>query len=149
MPYGLWLLIGGLLVIAEALAPGFVLLWFGVAALVTGGLVFFAPDLAWPWQFLCFGAVSLASLLLWFQLRPKGDGQDGSTLNRRGNAMIGKLVTLETAIKNGTGSARIGDGVWTVRGVDTPAGTVVQIVASDGAVLEVAPATRSDSEPAH
>jgi membrane protein implicated in regulation of membrane protease activity len=43
----------------------------------------------------------------------------------------------ESAIENGAGRVRVGDGVWNARGPDAPAGASVVIVAADGTCLTV------------
>ena len=50
------------------------------------------------------------------------------------------LVALSgcTAVVDGTGTVRIDDTVWRIRGPDTPAGSRVRIVQADGASLTVA-----------
>jgi membrane protein implicated in regulation of membrane protease activity len=51
--------------------------------------------------------------------------------------LIGRTVTVESAIENGQGRVRVGDGVWNARGPDAPAGASVVIVAADGTCLTV------------
>jgi len=47
-----WLVFGLVLLILEILAPGFFFIWFGLAALVTGGLAFLlSSTAAFGWQF--------------------------------------------------------------------------------------------------
>src|SRR6266496_1373696 len=55
----LWVILGGILIIAEVFTPGFVLLWFGVGALAAAlAAVFGVSSLAL--QFLIFSLVSIA-----------------------------------------------------------------------------------------
>jgi membrane protein implicated in regulation of membrane protease activity len=57
--------------------------------------------------------------------------------NARATRLIGRIVTVESAIENGAGRVRVGDGVWNARGPDMPAGASVVIVAADGTCLTV------------
>ena len=72
----------------------------------------------------------------------RGDQQpaDQPFLNRRNDAMVGRVFTLETPIVDGVGTVRVGDTVWRVNGPDTPAGNRVTVTRADAAMLFVAPA---------
>ncbi|HWN97827.1 MAG TPA: NfeD family protein [Blastocatellia bacterium] len=54
----LWLILGVLFIVAEIFTTGFVLLWFGVGALIAGLLAFLG--LGPPFQVVAFLAVSIA-----------------------------------------------------------------------------------------
>ena len=125
--YGWWSL-GLLLLIAEMIAPGIFLMWLGLAALLTGGVDWLFPHLAWHWQLIVFAAFAAA---LVFGLRPllsseENDGPD-TTLNRRLHALVGRAATLDNPIVNGRGEVRFGDTIWRVSGPDLPAGTTVTV----------------------
>ena len=61
-------------------------------------------------------------------------------LNKRADALVGRVFTLEKPIIDGSGTVKIDDTVWRVAGPDTPAGSRVKIVQADGASLTVAAA---------
>jgi membrane protein implicated in regulation of membrane protease activity len=61
-------------------------------------------------------------------------------LNKRTEALIGRVFTLEKPIIDGSGTVRIDDTIWRVAGPDAPAGSRVRIVQADGASLTVAAA---------
>ena len=65
-----------------------------------------------------------------------------STLNRRGEQMIGRTAVLSEPIQNGRGKAKIDDSVWRVEGSDLPAGTQIKVTGVDGAILKVEAAAR-------
>jgi len=70
--YWHWLVLGMVLLIAEVFAPAFVIVWFGVAALIVGGLLFLAPTLDISWQLLLWGLLSAGLALAWFRwLHPR------------------------------------------------------------------------------
>ena len=58
-------------------------------------------------------------------------------LNERAARLIGQTVTVETAIENGKGRVKVGDGVWNARGPDAPSGAQVRVVGADGTCLTV------------
>ena len=59
-------------------------------------------------------------------------------LNRRAEALVGRVFTLEKPIVDGFGTVRIDDTIWRVAGPDVPAGSRVRVVQADGANLTVA-----------
>jgi membrane protein implicated in regulation of membrane protease activity len=136
-----WLILGVILMALEVLAPGIFLLWLGLAALLVGLLTFvFHPS--WQVEILLFAAFAIAAVPLWRRLaRGSTAGSESNPfLNRRAEALIGRVFTLEKPIIDGAGTVRIGDTVWRVAGPDTPAGTRVKIVQVSGADLTVAAA---------
>jgi membrane protein implicated in regulation of membrane protease activity len=134
-----WWIIAGLCLVAEALTPGFVFLWLGVSAAVTGLLLAVAPDLGWRWQSLAFTFLSLASVALWLAWRRGRAPTKDSGLNSRAEACVGRVAVLETPLGPGRhGRLRLGDTTWAATGPDLPTGTRVRIVAARGTILEVA-----------
>ena len=139
-----WWAFGGLLVIIEAFAPGFMFLWLGIPAGLVGVVLVVWPDLAFGYQLLLYAALSVLSLFAWRwfqQLHPAET--DHPTLNRRGAQYVGRQFGLVTPIVNGRGRIKLGDSSWAVAGPDLPAGQVVEVTGADGTVLQVRPATET------
>jgi membrane protein implicated in regulation of membrane protease activity len=135
-----WLILGLLLIGLETLAPGIFLLWLGTAAILTG-ILDYSFGLSWQVAFVVFAGLSLASVLVGRALSRRGDAAHGASLNRRGEALVGRRFTLDRPIASGEGRIRIDDTVWRAVGPDLPAGTDVTVRALDGATLLVEPAT--------
>ncbi len=132
-----WLIVGLALMGLELLAPGVFLLWLGLAALAVG-LLSFVIDWTWQTQIIAFALLSIAAVPLWRSVaRRSNNVTDQPHLNRRSDALVGRVFTLDKPIVDGAGTVRIDDTVWRVSGPDTPAGSRVQIVKSDGASLVV------------
>ncbi len=132
-----WLIAGLVLMGLELLAPGVFLLWLGLAALAVG-LLSFVIDWSWQTQIIVFALLSIAAVPLWRSLaRRSSNVTDQPHLNRRSDALVGRVFTLDKPIVDGAGTVRIDDTVWRVSGPDTPAGSRVQVVKSDGASLVV------------
>jgi membrane protein implicated in regulation of membrane protease activity len=72
--------------------------------------------------------------------RKVGPPNEAPLLNRRTEALVGRVFTLERPIVDGVGTVRIDDTIWRVRGPDGPAGSRVRVVHADGANLAVEPA---------
>jgi hypothetical protein len=134
-----WLIFGVVLMALELAAPGIFLFWLGLAALLVG-LTSFALDLSWQMQILLFALFAAAAVPLWRRLARNSAAVSLSNpfLNRRADALVGRVFTLEKPIVDGSGTVRIDDTVWRVAGPDTPAGSRVRIVQADGASLTVA-----------
>ena len=135
-----WLIAGALLGILELLAPGFFLVWMGAAAVATGIVTALVP-LPLAYQLGLFAIFAFAAVFagrLYYSSRhvPSSD----PNLNARAARLIGQTVTVDSAIENGKGRVRVGDGVWNARGPDAPAGASVVITAADGTCLTVEPA---------
>ena len=136
-----WLIFGIILMALEVAAPGVFLFWLGLAALLVG-LLSFVLHPSWQAELLMFAVFALAAVPVWRRLaRANGAGRDAKPfLNRRADALVGRVFTLEKPIVDGTGTVRVDDTIWRVAGPDAPAGSRVRVVRADGANLTVAAA---------
>ncbi len=133
----LWLVAALALVGAETVAPGLFLFWLGLAAGAVGLTLVVLP-LSVTAQLALFSVLAVLAVLAGRLFgRREGDAADAPFLNRRGSALVGRVLPLETALADGTGTVRIDDTVWRVNGPPAPAQTLVRIVRVDGAVLTV------------
>ena len=136
-----WLIFGFILMALEVAAPGIFLFWLGLAALLVG-LLSFALHPSWQTQLLMFAVFAAAAVPIWRRLARSDTSVSASNpfLNRRADALVGRVFTLEKPIIDGWGTVRIDDTIWRVAGPDAPAGSRVKIVQADGANLTVAAA---------
>ena len=135
-----WLAFGGILMVLEILAPGFVLFWLGLATLLVGIFLLAWPETPFAYQLLAYAGFSLLSVFAWFHwLKREPAASDKPSLNRRGEQLIGRRAPVVDAIVNGRGRIKIGDGTWAVRGPDLPAGHMVEVIGADGTLLDVTP----------
>ena len=58
-----WWILGLLLLGVEIMAPGFVFIWFGLAALVVGGVALLTT-IGWQTQLILFAVLSLVMVLI-------------------------------------------------------------------------------------
>lgn len=142
-PHIFWLSLGGVLLVAEMLGGNGYLLWSGVAALLTGLLVWLLP-LGWEWQGGLFALLILLAAWLWWRWlarRVRRQSNTGSgALNQRGQQLIGQRFTLDAPLVNARGHLRVGDSSWPVRAdEDLAAGTRVEVIAVEGITLWVKP----------
>ena len=136
--YGWWLL-ALLLIAMEMIAPGYFMLWIGIAAGVMGLITLVAPNLSAIVQAVLFAALSIAACLAyWKFIRPFAERRnDQPLLNRRGQRMVGRRVVVIEPIINGRGKVKVGDGQWLAEGPDLPVGSEVEVIAVDGTTLRV------------
>lgn len=136
--YGWWLL-ALLLIAAELVAPGYFLLWIGLASAVMGLVMLVFPSLAFLAQAVLFAVLSVAvCYIYWKYIRPAAELRDDQPLlNRKGDRMIGRRLTVVDAIINGRGKVKVGDSVWLVEGNDCPVGTPVTVIAVNGTSLQI------------
>ena len=132
-----WFIAGGLLLVLEVLAPGAFMAWLGVAALVVGGISLYV-DWTWQAQFIAFAGFAVAAIPLWRRVAAKVEAPtDQPFLNRRAEALVGRVFTLEKPIVDGSGTMRVDDTVWRITGADLPAGSHVKVTGVDGTALRV------------
>ncbi len=135
-----WWALGGVLAILEVVAPGFVLIWLGLAALLVGVMLLIWPTMGLAFQLLAYAAFSVLSVFAWFRwLRTSPAETDQPGLNRRAEQTVGRRAQVVEPIVNGRGRIKLGDSTWSVTGPDLPAGRLVEITGSAGTVLEVRP----------
>ena len=58
-------------------------------------------------------------------------------LNDRGGQLVGQSAVVTHVIEGGSGRVRHGDTEWLARGPDSPPGTRMRIIGSEGTVLIV------------
>ncbi len=133
-----WIILGLVLVGIELIAPGIFFLWLGLAAIVTG-LLDAVLDLSWQAAFIVFALLSVAAVVLGRYVTRSNDQAEtpASHLNQRGQALVGRVFTLETPIKDGEGRIRVDDSSWRVTGADRFAGAKVRVVRVEGSTLVV------------
>ena len=132
-----WLIVAVILFVLDVLAPGFYMVWFGLAAAAVGVLVFAVP-METNWQILAFCGACVIFLMIGRALwSGEGHASDKPLLNQRARQLIGRTFALTAPIHGGRGRIAAGDGVWIVRGPDLPAGAMVRVKDADGTVLIV------------
>jgi membrane protein implicated in regulation of membrane protease activity len=135
-----WFILAAVLLLLEVMAPGTFMLWLGLSAFLVG-LISFAINWTWQYQCVAFAVFAIAAIPLWRRVGARAKSPtDQPFLNRRADAFIGRVFTLEKPIIDGSGTIGIGDTVWRVSGPDCPAGSRIKVAAVDGAMLRVEPA---------
>ena len=114
-----WWVLAAILLVFEMTLPGVVFLFLAIGAAASGALLAVAPGTSLEAQLGVFAVFAVASALA---LRPTLKRLQGrvaaSTLNARGEALVGQTFVLDTPILGGRGRARLGDGSWIITGPD-------------------------------
>jgi membrane protein implicated in regulation of membrane protease activity len=137
-PWWSWVVLAGILGLAEMGVPGAYLMWIALGAALTG----FADagfDLSLEGQLAMFAAATALSCSAGFfayrvMLRPQ---RGGPALNEPHRAMLGARGTVCERLLNGRGKVRIGDTVWLATGPDLAEGTAIVVSGTHGTRLIV------------
>jgi inner membrane protein len=132
-----WLVLGVALAILEILAPGFYLVWVGLAAILTAGATA-AFVLAWPAQGVIFATLSVASVFAaryYFQRAPIVSADP--LLNDRSSRLVGTVVTAVEPVDASQGRVKVGDSVWSAKGATAAVGDKLRVTAVDSGILIV------------
>jgi membrane protein implicated in regulation of membrane protease activity len=142
-PAWLWLIGGVLLLTAEVIAPGFSLIFIGVAGIATGvlSLMFGLPLVLQLAAFAIFALVSLRVGGRRFYAS-RYDHSADPLLNDRVARLLGRVVVVVQPVDSHGGRVRVGDSEWSARGGPAAAGDRVRIVDIEGNCLKVEPEHR-------
>lgn len=145
--YGWWLLALALVGV-EMIAPGYFMLWIGIAAAAMGIVTWLLPALPPLLQAVLFALFGVASCVAyWKFLRPLAEQRnDQPLLNRRGERMIGRHVVVAEDFVNGRGKVTVGDGQWLAEGPDVAAGVTVEVTGLRGTTLIVRTLDAADAQ---
>jgi membrane protein implicated in regulation of membrane protease activity len=141
MPWWAWITIGAMLLIAEMTIVDleFYLVLLGASALMVGLIGLSGIELAYWLQWVVFGVLSLASLVLfrrrvdpWLHPAPDQEIQQG---------VVGdEAIAVEPIAPGATGTVRLRGTTWTARNLDLdpiPAGASCRVEGSEGLELKI------------
>ena len=128
-----WAVVGVVLILAELALPAFVLLWFGVAAMLVAGLVWLVPGISLIAQVLVLIIASGGLVALWFKVvKP---GRHKTRLGMADAGVIGEVgVLIENVAPFKRGRVRF---QRPMVGADVPSGDRVRVLAVEGSLLSV------------
>lgn len=105
--YWHWILLGFALAALEIFLPSFMMLWFGVAAIAVGGLLFLIPTLSFTAQLFLFTALAIGATVAWFKfIRPLSKDKTQAGLGRE--SIIGQAgMVLKLPVDGQRGTLRL------------------------------------------
>lgn len=137
-----WIAAAVLFGFGEIVVPGAFLIFLAIAAAITGLVALALPDLPIAAQLISFTLWSAVTVFIgkrWYHDYPVASSDPN--LNDRAARLINEEVIVSSAIIDGEGRVRIGDGEWSASGPSVPAGSLVRIVGVEGSTLLVEPVT--------
>jgi|SRR6056297_886653 len=141
-PILIWFLIGLALILLEFVIPGFVIIFFGVAAWFVFILVSIFPGMAFWVQLMIFSVLSLGTLIfLRRSLKKKFFSENEGAGSESVDDFIGRTALVEKAIsKAKNGKVNFKGASWEAYAdQDIPEGVNVTIVGRDSIKLKVVP----------
>ena len=134
-----WLILAGLMFVLEILTAGFLVFWFGVAALLTMVLSIFVDSVVI--QIVVFIVLSFILVLATKPIVSKYVLKD-DMVKTNVYTVIGKtaITTVDIDLAKGTGQIKVGSDVWSAKSEDgefIPEGTMVEIVKVEGVKVVV------------
>ena len=85
-----WFVLGVLLILSELVLPAFAALWFGIAAIMVGVLLWLFPMMGFTTQLVIWIVLSVLCTLLWFKfIKPLSTDKTKAGLSRE--ATIGQV----------------------------------------------------------
>ena len=133
----LWTIGGVLLLIAEIIAPGFFLVFIGTAAIATGAFTLLF-DLGIAAQLALFALYAVIAFMVGRKVYANQNSESADPLlNDRSARLVGKVVTVVSAVDEHEGRVRVGDSEWSARGGPAAPGERVRILGVDGNCLKV------------
>lgn len=137
-----WAILGVALVSAELLVPAFVLVWFGLGALVVAVLVAVVPQASFIVQLLIWIMASVALVLLWFKvfktrLHRTVSGLSSAEAVGEPGLLVSDIGPFQKA-KVRFQTPLFGSDIWEcVSDEEIEAGTRVYVVSVDGSILKI------------
>ena len=138
-PGWIWAIAGISLLTAEIIAPGFFLIFIGIAAVLTG-LFTLLFDLSLAPQLILFAIYAVLAVMIGKRWYGEPGGKDERhVINDPASRMIGRTVTVVTDVDDHGGRVRVGDGEWSARGGPAASGERVTVTGVEGNCLIVEP----------
>lgn len=140
--YSYWIIAGLVLVIAEFMVSGLVVIFFGIAALIVGALIYLGLLQDWTWALTLFAVLSVA--LLVFVRRYLRDYFMGNEVAARGPedsaGLVGQRATVQGDFHNGIGTVVYRGARWQAQSSHPlKDGDMVRISEHEGIWLTVEP----------
>lgn len=95
-----WFVLGVLLILSELVLPAFAALWFGIAAIMVGVLLWLFPMMGFTTQLVTWIILSVLCTLLWFKfIKPLSTDKTKAGLSRE--ATIGQVgMVIQTHMEH-------------------------------------------------
>ena len=119
-----WVVFGVVLMLSELALASFFILWFGVAAILVGVLLFFMPNIDLNWQIFIWTVASALLAFFWFKyLKPLSIDKTKAGLSREAIVgEVGQVISAPSGDRRGQlrfPAPILGSDEWTIISQDT------------------------------
>lgn len=144
MSYVFWLSLGLILTVSEFFVPGFVIIFFGAGAFLTGVLKLLIPGLGDAAALLVFSLSSIVSLVLfrktWIGGKVVRDANSPQTGDADESCVGRKVSVVEPVAPGKPGKVELNGVNWRAESDEgIPAGAFAVVTGRDGLTLRVKP----------
>ena len=136
----LWIYAGTALLLLEIVTPGFILCFFGLAAMTVGVLRFFLGEaFGFTWELAAFSLLSIAYIVVlrrWFKRTFVGEKRNDADLVGDNIGRVGKVTAaIEPPL---SGRVMLGDAEWSAE-ADAPVavGANVKVISQKNLTIKV------------
>jgi membrane protein implicated in regulation of membrane protease activity len=140
MLYWHWVILGVLLILFELVIPSFTAMWFGLAAVVVGGVLWLEPGLAGSYQVLIWAALSGILTFFWFRIFKPNKGHHHA-LKEEVAGEMGLVATAASGDRPGIvrfSTPLLGEDEWSFRSEEAlEVGQQVKVVDVENNILVV------------
>lgn len=137
-----WAVLGMILIMSELLFPMFVLVWFGLSALMVSVAVLIWPDMPLSIQILVWIVDSVVLIVLWFRIFRRNHHK--TLIGRASADIVGEIgLVTEGVSPFRQGKVRfqkpiVGSDVWDcVADEEIAVGTRVRVIKVEGSLLKI------------
>ena len=136
----IWMIIGVVLLLLELVAPGLIIMFFGIGALITAFTLLFS-DISISWQLALFLVTSgISILLLRKSLHKKFFSSSSLLKDELEDEFIGKTAKATCSFENNLGKVEFKGCAWNaISQDDIIEGQLVEIIKKDSITLTVKP----------
>ena len=137
-PWWAWIVVAGVLALAEMVVPGAYLIWIALGAAATG-IAAAGTGMVFEVQLATLATTTAVSCIAGYFVyrRVELDRNGGVPPNTPRRSMVGARGTVAEAFANGRGKVRVGDTVWLAEGPDLAVESPVVVAGVRGTRLEV------------
>lgn len=137
-----WAVLGFGLIVAELVLPSFVIVWFGLGALLVSLALSLAPEMPLVGQILLWTVSSIIMVVLWFRVFKRGHHK--ILVGRSSAQLVGEIGMIAEAVapfRNGKVRFQkplVGSDLWDcIADHEIPVGARVRVEAVEGNIVTV------------
>ena len=136
-----WLIAGVILMVSEFIVPGFIIVFFGLGACITGVLALLFPQIPFTWEIFIFSVLSVVLLFSFRRFMPgvfKGKNVPCTEDVDLDSIAGASAVTVSAITAEKPGKVEFRGTLWNAKASeDIPSGVTVRIIARENLTLIV------------